>query len=103
MEGKGGLHVAAVEARKTMRAFWREEKMLYGSSECRVLFGCAGCWEEDVGCSEFLGVMGEAVNSWVVILISGCESCFLDRAIFLLYTAERSSAECTVVKRWVRS
>jgi hypothetical protein len=98
-----GLQVAAVEARKTTRAFWRGEKMPYGSSERRVWFGCAGWLEGDMGCSEVFGVIGEAVKSWVVILMSGCENCFLLRAALLLYTAERSSAECTVVERWVRS
>lgn len=102
-ERPGSLQVAAVEARKTMSAFWRGEKMLYGSSGRRVVFGCAGWLEEDVGCSEVFGVIGEAVNSWVVILMSGCENCFFLRAAFLLYTAGQPSAECTVVGRWVRS
>jgi hypothetical protein len=58
-----GLQVAAVEARKTTRAFWRGEKMPYGSSERRVWFGCAGWLEGDMGCSEVFGVIGEAVKS----------------------------------------
>ena len=86
-----------------MRAFWRGEKMLYGFSGRKVVFGCAGWLEEYMDRSEVFGVIGEAVKAWVVISMSGCENCFFLRAAFLLYTAEWSSAECTVVKRWVRS
>ena len=86
-----------------MRALWRGEKMLYGSSGRRVVFGCAGWLEEDMGCSEVFGVIGEAVKVWVVISMSGCEHCFLLCLAVLLYTAEQPSAECTVVERWVRS
>jgi hypothetical protein len=93
-----------VEARKTMRAFWREEKMLYGSSGRRVLSGCAGRLAEDMSYSdEIIGVVGEAVGSSVVTTVSGCGNYILLRAEFLLYTAKWSSAGCTVVDRWIRS
>ena len=71
-----------------MRAFWRGEKMLYGFSGRKVVFGCAGWLEEYMDRSEVFGVIGEAVGSWGVILMSGCGNLFLLRAAFLLYTAK---------------
>lgn len=73
-----------------MRAFWRREKMLYGFSGRKVVFGCAGWLEEYMDCSEVFGVIGEAVKAWVVISMSGYEHCFLLCLAVLLYTAEWS-------------